>query len=127
MLRTLGRYWLKSIPFPQRDPARIYRCLKSSIPRWTVLLEKLKAAESLYIRQFLRHQTFYMLQLTQWACAAYEIRFQEDTPTARAKAARYLQAILEDRKILEQGRWKNWHRGDTKINLTRLLKITEDR
>lgn len=127
MLRRLGYYWLKSISFSTGDQAHIYRCLKDSIPKWRTLFEKLKDAESLYIRQFLRHQTFHMLQMTQWACAAYEIRFQEDTPAARAQAAGYLRAILEDRKILEQGQWENWHRGDTKVNIPKLFEITEER
>jgi len=75
----------------------------------------------------LRQQTFHMLQLTQWACAAYEIRFREDSPAVRTRAAGYLRGILEDRKILEQGQWENWHRGDTKVNIPKLLELTEER
>lgn len=126
ILRTLGYYWLKSVSLSDGERSQIYRSLKNSIPKWRSLFETLKDAKKLYIRQFLRQQTFYMLQLTQWACAAYEIRCQADTPAARAQAAGYLRQILEDRKILEQGQWENWHRGDTKVNIPKLLGITEE-
>jgi len=43
----------------------------------------------------------------------------------RTEACGHLKAIIEARKILEQGCWENWHRGDKKINLPLLLDIPE--
>ena len=37
-----------------------------------------------------------------------------------------LEAILEERKILELGEWQNWHRGDKKMNIPGLLKTTKE-
>ena len=36
-----------------------------------------------------------------------------------------LEQLLEARKVLEQGHWKQWHKGDKKINLPLLLQLTK--
>ena len=38
-----------------------------------------------------------------------------------------LEQLLEERKVLEEGKWENWHRGDKKMNLTMRLEETHKR
>jgi len=123
MLRTLGLYMLKNVPQPETDLDGVYETLRASLPRWEALLQAIKP-ETLYSRQFLRYPCLHMLELTRWVCAAYELR--RGDPSARETGMAALRRILTERKVLEQGQWENWHRGDTKVNIPRLLEITEE-
>ena len=44
---------------------------------------------------------------------------------AGAHGATCIEAILEDRKVLEEGEWENWHRGDKKLDFPKMLKMTK--
>lgn len=125
VLRTVGRYWLRSIPLPRSNAPHIYCCLKDNLPKWIALSEKLQDVNSLYAKQFLRYPCIHMLEMTRWACAAYEIANGIAPEAARQNGIRALRTILDARKILEQGHWEHWHRGDTKVNIPELLAITE--
>ncbi|MBQ8893836.1 MAG: glycosyl hydrolase 115 family protein [Clostridia bacterium] len=125
VLMRLGRNYLKG-NIDERYCTRPTRQLEESLGKWEALYQKMQAAEEqlpaesrLYFRQFLKFETFYMMQMTRWvlACSAHQ----------KEEATQALRSILQERKILEQGSWENWHRGDVKIGITKLLQITEEK
>jgi len=67
-----------------------------------------------YLEQFLKYQTRHMLLLTRWCLSILD---------GKADSS-YLCQLLEARKVLEQGSWRHWHRGDKKINIPMLLELT---
>ncbi len=81
-----------------------------------------------YFDQFLKYQTLHMQLLTEWCIGCMELL--DDTLPKEARlasgenACKKLEQILEERHVLETGIWKNWHRGDKKINIRGLLKLT---
>lgn len=84
----------------------------------------------LYFRQFLKSQILYMHMLTEWCIASVNM-MNESLPIAfrqeqGACGCKCLETILKERKVLEQGEWENWHRGDVKINIPRLLNLTRE-
>ena len=82
-----------------------------------------------YFGQFLKYQIKHMLLLSQWCAECLVLmdkaRAKEQRLASGADACACLEAILEERKVLEQGPWENWHRGDKKINISRLLTLTK--
>ena len=88
--------------------------------------EKISKEHQNYFRCFLKHQTFYMLQLTRWSMAFASLRYglSDDPKAARDKAVSSLDAIVEDRKVLEQGYWEGWHNGDRKIGILEMREKT---
>lgn len=84
----------------------------------------------LYFRQFLKYQILYMYKLTQWCIACINM-MNESLPIAFRQeqgfhACTCMETILKERKILELGEWENWHRGDVKINIPLLLRLTKE-
>ena len=132
-LHVLGERYLQygDTSYPV-DHGETLRMLQSSLAKWEALLAKLEetgiAPENrLYFDQFLKFPTFYMGSMTRWLLAVIDMvtakknSAMEDA-CRRAEAA--LEAVLEQRKILEQGPWEFWHRGDRKIDVPRLLRKT---
>ena len=84
--------------------------------------------QELYLQQFLKYQTKHLLLLTRWCIACLDM-VDHDLPTeqrrnAGKEACGWLEKILEERKILELGQWKDWHKGDEKMNIPRRLQET---
>ena len=79
--------------------------------------------QSPYLEQFLKYQTLHMLLLTRCALAVMDMTAGKEDAKETACAA--LEQLLEARKVLEQGHWKQWHKGDKKINLPLLLQLTK--
>lgn len=93
-----------------------------------LLEDEISADHQEYFRCFLKHQTFYMLQLTRWSMAFASLRYNlTDNPQAMMeKAVSCLDKIVEDRKVLEQGYWEGWHNGDRKIGILDMRKKTRE-
>ena len=111
--------------------------LKESAERFGRLYQKageaealLSEAERMYFRQFLKYQIRHMQLLTEWCVACKGLMDTslsgEERKTQGAVACSKLEEILVERKILEQGEWKDWHRGEKKVDITNLLKMTAD-
>ena len=103
--------------------------LETLLCRLEALEQKLPQAASLYLRQFLKYQTIHLLLLTRWCIACLDM-VDHNLPTDRRKAAgeeacKHLSQILEERKVLEQGHWANWHKGDEKMNIPLRLRETK--
>lgn len=119
-----------------KDDERFAEVIGASLEKWQELYERMQEAvqklpEScrIYFGQFLKFETFYMMQLTRWllSCRALMHAVDEETRAqAKSTAVGALTSILEERKILETGAWKDWHRGDKKIGITDLVKLTEE-
>ena len=114
------------------DDSEYARILQESLGKWEALYEQMCAAEQtlpetclLYFRQFLKFETFYMLQLTRWLLACRTM-LQTGSEAAKNEALTALQTILDARRILEQGAWQGWHDGDKKIGIPDLMKLTEE-
>lgn len=73
----------------------------------------------IYVKESLGYHTFHLKQLTRWVLCLKENKDNE--------AAEALKSILEKRKILENGFWENWHRGEKKANILNLLSMTVNR
>jgi len=118
------------------DTPKLIEVLRRSIPAWETLRQKADACAATlpmrlreYFEKFLGFEISYMLHLTQWLVSSYDM-VQENNAEKRTEyfenAKNALQSILEERKILEQGQWENWHRGDKKIGIANLMAITEE-
>ena len=107
---------------PERERAR--RELTKSEAKFAALYEKLQALSGDYLEQFLQYQTLHMLLLSRWSLAVMDML--DGLEGAKTRACGYLQQLLEKRRVLEEGSWKNWHRGDKKINIPLLLQMTKD-
>ena len=95
----------------------------------TALLPAIPQEAQGYLQRFLMYQTRHMYLLTRWAICCMELTCQdtpkEALPELSSQACDYLRQLLQSRKVLEQGSWKNWHRGEKKINIAALLEATE--
>lgn len=94
------------------------------------LERQLPTKQKLYLQQFLGYQAKHMYLLTRWAICCVRMT-RETTPTVQLQqlhqdACSYMHKLLEARRVLETGSWKNWHRGDKKINLPALLNATTE-
>lgn len=106
--------------------------MKESVVKFSALYEKMTAIEEKlpketlpYFRQFLKYQTRHMQLLTEFAIACQAL-VDETLPWEERKArGEYgysrLAQLLEERKVLEEGKWENWHRGDRKLELPMYL------
>ena len=70
-----------------------------------------------------------MQMMTEWCIALMETLDEALTDEERTAyfelASSKLKTILQERKILEVNGWENWHRGDKKINIEKLLTTTK--
>ena len=138
-LMLFGRYILEKKPgtnlFPSRDES-VKTKLKSSAVAFSSLYKEAEGLESelseetkLYFKQFLKYQILHMQLMTEWCIALMETIDEALTKEERNRycdlAITKLKTILEERKILEVNGWENWHRGDKKINIEKLLATTE--
>ena len=114
------------------DHAETVKMLQNSLVRWESLYAKLEKTEvspqaRLYFDQFFQFPTFYMRNLTRWLLALIDMVTAKSNPSMESacrRAEEALEAVLEQRKILEQGFWEHWHRGDRKIDVPKLLYKT---
>ena len=125
-LAFFGKGLLRGVPCAAQPEQNLARNeLLASEEKFSALYEKLCALPgSLYLEQFLKYQTEHMLLLTRWCLAVMDML--DGLEGAKARACDYLQQLLEKRKVLEEGTWKNWHRGDKKINIPLLLQMTKN-
>lgn len=109
-----------------QSPEHLIAVLRDSEAKYAALYEKLEKLEEQlpenrknYFRCFLKHQTFYMLNMTRWTLAYGSLLFATaaDPKAAMECGIAYLDAIVEDRKILEQDHWAGWHNGERKVNI----------
>lgn len=102
-------------------PEKIRPELERSEKLFSALYEKLCALpKNAYLDQFLKYQTLHMLLLTRWCLGVIAL------PAGKSAACCALEQLLEARKVLEQGQWEHWHRGDKKINIPLLLEMTRN-
>ena len=131
-LRCAG-YW--SLKGRQKEYTAFPALLRPSVSRWEELKEKVaECAQVLsprirsYVEKFLGFEISYMLHLTKWLLAVLDM-LSEKNPTLRKDygnaACKALSTILEERRVLETGSWKHWHRGDKKIGILGLLALTQ--
>ncbi len=110
--------------------------LENSAKKFHTLYKKAEKVESLmteerrlYFDKFLKYQIRHMELLSEWCVGCLELsddsRSIEQRLTGGYRACSCLQAILEERKVLESGEWKNWHRGDKKIDIVGLIALTQ--
>lgn len=134
VLRSMGRRMLLG-NYYLADDTRFGEVLTDSLARWEVLNNRMQAAEPtlpehcrLYFAQFLKFETFYMMQMTRWLFHARTMVQTEDAQGkthAQNAAVDALCSILDARTILERGTWHGWHNGERKINIRELIKLTE--
>jgi hypothetical protein len=73
-----------------------------------------------------------MLGLYAWCrhlCLAARARLDEDISSQKdylTKAVYAMEKLLIDRTKAEHGQWKNWYRGDKKMNLPGMLEKTQE-
>lgn len=137
-LAYFGKAVLKGKPYSKLPPpdAETLRRFKESAVKYAALYEKAEKIEArlngqkqIYFRQFLKHQIFYMQKLYEWCADCIELTDEVLPKNVRVRAGAHgatcIEAILEDRKILEIGEWENWHRGDKKLDFPKMLKMTK--
>lgn len=134
VLRSMGRRMLLGNHY-LADDAHFGEVLTNSLTRWEVLYDRMQAAEQtlpencrLYFTQFLKFETFYMMQLTCWlfhARTMVQTKDEQGKLHAKNAAVDALRSILDARTILERDTWHGWHNGDRKINIRDLMKVTE--
>lgn len=117
---------LRGVPCAAQPEKQLARAaLELSEGKFAAVYEKLCALPpNGYLERFLKYQTGHMLLLTQWSLAVMDMLAGKSE--AKAIACEKLSGLLEDRRVLEEGSWQNWHRGDKKINIPLLLQMTKD-
>lgn len=107
-------------------PSQVRPELEASERKFSAVWQELAAiqpAGGQYLDQFLKYQTVHMWLLTRWCLRIMDML--DGKPDAKRQASACLEQLLEERKILEEGPWKHWHRGDKKINIPLLLQMTK--
>lgn len=135
-MRCAGRNILNGTGYTV-DDGYFVKVLQESLNKFEALYGRMQETEQtlpdscrLYFSQFLKYETFYMMQMTRWVLYCREFMKTDDSAErdkAAGEAVQALTAILEERKILELGDWKGWHRGDKKVNVSGLLELTKQR
>ena len=112
------------------------QALAESAEKFLALFSKAEALEKqispnrlLYYRQFVRYPILYMGLLTEWCVGCIDLKNEALPKEARIQRGQFacscMERILQERKILEEGKWENWHRGDKKLDMEGFLKWTE--
>ncbi|MBQ8345073.1 MAG: glycosyl hydrolase 115 family protein [Clostridia bacterium] len=121
------------IPDPED---RILQIMQDSAERFEALYHRATEAQAqipktaqTYFKQFFIYPARYMQKLTQWSIAAAKLK-RDTLPAQERKAlgafaCSCLKTLIEERKVLEEGHWQNWHRGDKKVGLPVLLEMTK--
>ena len=94
------------------------------------LLEaKLEKDTVLYFQQFVKYPILHMQMLSLWDMVCIDLtdktlplEFRRDRATYGCEC---LERILQERVVLEQGQWKHYHRGEKKVNIRELLRLTD--
>ena len=88
---------------------------------WQELAPEIPDRAKEYFESYQLFQPRYMLLMIRMCMAAADIERGKDVQTCALAAVTALEEILEARKVLEQGEWKDWHHGETKINIKKML------
>ena len=90
---------------------------------------KLNKDSSLYFKQFIKYPILHMQMLTLWDIVCIDLTDKSKPLEHRRMRATYgckcLETILRERVVLEEGQWKHYHRGDKKVNIRELLRLTD--
>lgn len=102
-----------------------YRALYGRLSAMSVRLpEKVRA----YFEQYIKFETLLMMRFTEWLLFSLEFMHTSDKAVCKSSfeaAVEALRSVLDARKVLEQGKWQNWHRGDKKIHISDMIEQTE--
>ena len=109
------------------------KTLEENLPKWEALAKRaegiqLRDENKLYFEQFLKFEIFYMMQMTRAAIACRALMDTSqinELDSARECALAAFDSIVEARKILEIGKWENWHRGEKKIGIIKWIADVE--
>ena len=119
------------------DPDEATRqTLVESAERFSMLLKKVENREKqisshrlMYYKQFVKYPVLYMYLLTEWCIACIDLKNVKLSKEERRQRGRFacscMERILTERKVLEEGEWENWHRGDKKLDMDHFLKWTK--
>ena len=119
------------------DPDEATRqTLVESAERFSMLLKKVENGEKqisshrlMYYKQFVKYPVLYMYLLTEWCIGCIDLKNVKLSKEERRQRGRFacscMERILTERKVLEEGEWENWHRGDKKLDMEGFLKWTE--
>ena len=109
--------------------------LEQSEKKFAAVLDRMTATERHltpealeYFRKFMKFPALYMMRLTRFTLSVWEMMNTLDEHEMRAahdRGVASMKSILEERKILEQGAFDGWHRGDSKIGIQKLLDNME--
>lgn len=121
--------------FPALTPA-LEQALHQSAEKFSLLWEQTKtvrdglpAEKQNYFRCFIEYPVVYMYRMTRFAEAAISLADPTAPKEEKQKQCltmlEQLGKLLEERKVLEQGVWENWHRGEKKINIPELRDMTK--
>ena len=109
--------------------------LEQSEKKFAAVLDRMTATERHltpealdYFRRFMKFPALYMMRLTRFTLSVWEMMNTHDEHEMRAahdRGVAAMRSILEERKILEQGAFEGWHRGDSKIGIKKLLDDME--
>lgn len=124
-----------SVGSPEPDE-KMRQNLIESAKRFLLLFKKAENGEKqissdrhMYYKQFVKYPVLYMYLLTEWCIACIDLKNENLSKEERRQRGRFacscLERILTERKVLEQGDWESWHKGDRKINIPILLEWTE--
>ncbi len=90
---------------------------------------KLNRDSSLYFKQFIKYPILHMQMLTLWDIVCIDLTDKTKPLECRRQRATFgcecLETILRERVVLEEGQWKNYHRGEKKVNIRELLRLTD--
>jgi hypothetical protein len=121
-IRILGLTALRGGEYKPGWPERFGK----SIRRFQTLEEKVSTLPaSDYFAEY-KLQLRYLIRLTGWSRLVCLYRETGDTQHLVC-AARELELWLEERKALEKPPFENWLRGDDKINIQKMLTVTNER
>ena len=94
-----------------------------------LLEEKLEKDTVLYFQQFIKYPILHMQMLSLWDIVCIDLTDKSLPLEFRQARATYgcecLERILQERVVLEQGQWKHYHRGEKKVNIRELLRLTD--
>ena len=122
-LAFYGKCMLRGFPCAAEPDPVLARAelLRSEAAFQQLYADLCKLEPTPYLDQFLKYQTLHMLLLTRWMLCLMDTAAGNDR---RDEGCTWLDGILHARKVLEQGNWRSWHRGDKKINILLLQEMT---
>lgn len=136
-LNWFGRKFLRGNYFAYvANDGTTTNAIRQSLPKWEALYAAAEQTEKAlsgqkreYFCQFFKYPALHMLQMTCWylACRTLIEARGKALDQAYRDADGALQVILEQRTVLEQGKWEKWHRGERKIGVAQLVQLTREK